>query len=210
MTGAAPAAPTPAGLTWVREEAPVWDADKRRVIGGAPDGAFVLPFRDGDSLPGEWWSVRADGDDGAVVAYGRLDIGWGGDAEILLAVDPDRQTTGVGSFVLASLEDEATARGLNYVYNTIREHEQRDLVHDWLVVRGFRGTVDGELRKRVGSDRQRPATVASSTARPGPSQHAGSSQGASGAAAYDPGAEGDRGPGHEESGGYVDVEDHQY
>ena len=30
------------------------------------------------------------------------------------------------------------SRGINYVHNTIREHPQRDLVHDWLVVRGFR------------------------------------------------------------------------
>ena len=209
MTGAAPTAPTPADLAWVREETPVWDADKRRVIGGAPDGAFVLPFRDGDSLPGEWWSVRAGADDGPVVAYGRLDVGWGGDAEVLLAVDPDRQASGVGSFVLASLEDEATARGLNYVYNTIREHEQRDLVHDWLVVRGFRGTVDGELRKRVGSDRGRPAPATSSAARPGPSQSA-SGDPASGASTPAAAAGGDRGPGHEESGGYVDVEYHQY
>jgi hypothetical protein len=28
--------------------------------------------------------------------------------------------------------------------------------------------------------------------------------------AYDPVAAGDRGPGHEESGGYVNIEDHQY
>lgn len=89
-------------LTWVREESPIWDAHKRRIVGGAPEDAFVLPFADGDPVPGEWWSVRVDaeggkGADGAVVAYGRLDISWGGDAEILLAVDPGRQGQGVGS-----------------------------------------------------------------------------------------------------------------
>ena len=52
------------GLTWVREEAPVWDADKSRVIGGAPEGAFVLGFEDGQALPGEWWAVR-DADESA-------------------------------------------------------------------------------------------------------------------------------------------------
>ncbi len=96
-------------LTWVREDDPVWDADKQRVIGGAPEGTFVLSFSDGDALPGEWWSAR-DGE-GLVVGYGRLDIGWGGDAEILLAVDPGRQQEGIGSFVLAGLEDEAGSRG---------------------------------------------------------------------------------------------------
>ena len=178
-------------LTWVREEDPVWDADKQRVIGGAPEGAFVLSFRDGDALPGEWWSARDA--DGLVVGYGRLDIGWGGDAEILLAVDPGRQQQGIGSFVLAGLEDEAGSRGLNYVYNTIRQHDGRELVHDWLVVRGFRGSIDGDLRKRVGA-RSGSARVPEPAA----------------PAAYDPVAAGDRGPGHEESGGYVDVDDHQY
>ena len=197
-------------LAWVHEPAPVWDADKCRVIGGAPDGAFVLPFRDGDTLPGEWWSAREPGATGEVVGYGRLDISWGGDAEILLAVDPDRQGSGIGSFVLAALEDEAASRGLNYVYNTIREHDRRDDVHDWLAVRGFRGSVDGDLRKRVGADRHREDPAASGDARPGPSRPAPS--GAHGGSGADRGSDrgSDRGPGHEESGGYVDVDDHRY
>ena len=41
------------------------------------------------AAPGEWWSVRDGGRDGTVLAYGRLDIGWGGDAQILLAVGAD-------------------------------------------------------------------------------------------------------------------------
>jgi GNAT superfamily N-acetyltransferase len=181
-------------LVWVRETDPVWDADKRRVIGGAPAGAFVIPFRDGDALPGEWWAARDGGPDGEVVGYGRLDIGWGGDAQILLAVDPTRQEEGIGSFVLARLEDEAAARGINYVYNTIREHEARDLVHDWLVVRGFRGAVDGDLRKRVGSAPAEP---------PGRQRRAVS--------AYDVASDpGGRAPGQEEQGGYVDVDEHRY
>ena len=148
-------------LTWVREEAPSWDADKVRVIGGAPEGAFVLPFEEGEQLPGDWWSVRdAAGD---VVGYGRL-------------------------------EQEAASRGLNYIHNRIREHEQRDLVHDWLVVRGFRGPVDGDLRKRVGAPMATSATV-----RRRPSE------------AYDvSGDPSGRAPGHEEQGGYVDVDEHRY
>ncbi len=181
-------------LTWHHEPSPTWDADKQRVIGGAPDGAFVIPFRDGDPLPGEWWSVREGDAAGRVLAYGRLDVGWGGDAQILLAVEPTRQEEGVGTFALARLEDEAAARGLNYVYNVIREHEQRDLVHDWLVVRGFRGSVDGDLRKRVGSTRAGPQRPPSTDP-----------------AAYDVAAD-PRGqaPGHEEQGGYVDVDEHRY
>jgi len=179
-------------LTWVQEVAPVWDADKVRVIGGAPEGAFVLPFDEGEQLPGDWWSVQDA--EGSVVGYGRLDTTWGGDAEILLAVATDRQETGIGSFILDRLEREAAARGINYIHNRIREHEQRDLVHDWLVVRGFRGPTDGDLRKRVG-----PPAGTSVTARRRPSE------------SYDVSADpAGRGPGHEEQGGYVNVEEHHY
>jgi GNAT superfamily N-acetyltransferase len=179
-------------LTWTREPDPRWDADKRRVIGGAPEGAFVLPFAEGDPLPGDWWRVTDA--DGTVVGYGRLDTTWGGDAEILLASDPERQSAGIGSFILDRLEDEAQARGINYVHNTIRPaHPERDLVHDWLVVRGFRGTVDGDLRKRVGSTRGLPTRQA---------PHVTAYD-----AAQDPGS---RPPGDEEAGGYVDVDDHRY
>ena len=186
-----PADETAGDLTWVREESPVWDADKARVIGGAPEGAFVLPFRDGEALPGDWWSAR-DTDD-QVVGYGRLDTTWGGDAEILLAVAPDSQERGVGSFILDRLDDEAAGRGINYVHNRIRDHEQRDLVHDWLVVRGFSGPVDGDLRKRVGQ----PYRLSSRGSRPAEVYDL----------ADDPAG---RAPGHEEQGGYVNVEDHQY
>ena len=182
-------------LTWARDDPPVWNADKQRVIGGAPAGTFVIPFRDGDPLPGEWFVAKDDDD---VVGYGRLDIGWGGDAEILLAVDPGRLEEGIGSFVLARLEDEAAARGINYVYNTIRQHEGRELVHDWLVVRGFRGGLDSDLRKRVGS---------SPTQRPEPSVRAPRQVDT----AYDVTSDaGGLAPGREEQGGYVDVDEHRY
>ena len=69
-----------------------------RVIGGAPEGAFVLPFALGDDLPGDWWRVTDE--KGTVVGYGRLDTTWGGDAEILMASDPAAQGVGVGSFLL--------------------------------------------------------------------------------------------------------------
>ncbi|WP_408899696.1 GNAT family N-acetyltransferase (plasmid) [Nocardioides sp. R1-1] len=83
------------------------------------------------------------------MGYRRLDISWGGDAEIFLAVERSAQQRGIGSFILASLEDEAARRGINYVFNVIRDHAQRVYVHDWLVVRGVRGAIDGDLRKRV-------------------------------------------------------------
>ena len=113
-----------------------------------------------------------------------------------MASDPARQGTGSGSFVLERLEDEAESRGINYVHNTIRaEHPQRDLVHDRLVVRGFRGTVDGDLRKRVGSTPR--GRVASGSRGPGVVRRGRATRAA-------------RRPGREEEGGYVNVEDHRY
>ena len=103
--------PDAAELSWSHEPNPTWDADKQRVIGSAPAGVFDVGYPDGASLPGDWWAARTP--DGAVVGYGWLDATWGGDAEILLAVDAAAQQRGVGSFVLARLEDEAAARGLN-------------------------------------------------------------------------------------------------
>src|SRR5699024_5007607 len=83
--------------------------------------------------------------------FGLLDTTWGGDAEITLAVDTECQGRGVGSFVMERLEQEARSRGINYVYNTVRDtHPQRDEVHDWLVVRGYWGNErDASLRKHV-------------------------------------------------------------
>lgn len=180
-------------LQWVREESPVWDADKQRVIGSAPEGAFVLNVQAGAPLPGDWWSVRTG--DSSIVGYGRLDTTWGGDAEVLLAVAPDQQERGVGSFILFQLEQEAAAREINYIHNRIREHESRDFVHDWLVVRGFKGSVDGDLRKRV---RIRDLPVRPVRDRPT-------------AQVYDVTEDpADRAPGREDQGGYVSVDEHQY
>lgn len=194
-------------LDWSHEPSPTWDADKQRVIGSAPPGALDLSYADGAALPGDWWSARTA--DGVVVGYGWLDATWGGDAEILLAVDASAQRQGAGSFIIGRLEDEAASRGLNYVYNTVRDtHPQRDDLHDWLAVRGYRGsTSDTTLRKRVGADSQRSPSGGSDAAKaqPAPSRSA-----TDGGTPYDPAGEGERAPGHEESGGYVDVDDHQY
>ena len=197
-------------LDWTHEPNPMWDADKQRVIGSAPPGALDLSYADGAPLPGDWWSARTA--DGVVVGYGGLDATWGGDAEILLAVDASARQQGAGSFIIGRLEQEAASRGLNYVYNTVRDsYPQRDDLHDWLAVRGYRGgTSDTTLRKRVGADSRSttggaPEVPGREGARPAPSRSA-----TGGGPAYDPAGEGERAPGHEESGGYVDVDDHQY
>src|SRR3954453_5457937 len=137
-----------AGLTWVKDDDPRWDAERERVFATVPDGAFRPEQRaPGERLSSDWWRVR-DGD--RVVGYGWLDDVWG-DAEILLAVEASARGTGAGAFALARLEEEAAARGLNYVVNVVRDtHPDRVAVTEWFVAPGFSGTDDGRLRKRVG------------------------------------------------------------
>ena len=132
---------------WSREVAARWDADKVRIIGGQPEGVFDFgsPGR-GEGLPGEWWRVSADSH---AVGFAWMDRTWDG-AEILLAVDPAHQHAGIGTFILGNLEKEAAARGLNRLYNVVREtHPKRAEVTKWLVERGFSATDDGELRRPV-------------------------------------------------------------
>lgn len=75
-----------------------------------------------------------------------------GDAEILLAVGESERGSGVGTFVLQHLDDEASARGLNYVLNVVRPtHPDRHRVAAWLEHHGFAAAEDGRLRKQVGN-----------------------------------------------------------
>ncbi len=133
-------------LTWIRETPPVWDQDKRRIIAGAPAGVFSLgAFHDNDVVPGDWWRVE---EDGRVVGYGWMDHAWG-DAEILLAVSPDLQGRGAGTFILDRLEDEAAGRGINYLYNVVPPaHPDRAGLERWLLRRGFVASQEGGLLKR--------------------------------------------------------------
>jgi N-acetylglutamate synthase-like GNAT family acetyltransferase len=206
-------------LRWVKDDDPRWDADRERVFATVGPGVFpAVAQQPGERLPSDWWRVE---DRGRVVGYGWLDDVWG-DAEILLAIEEPARGTGAGAFALARLEDEAAARGLNYVLNVVRDtHPDRDAVTAWFLAHGFTGTDDGRLRKQVG-DRTRDV-----------GQHQGGRPGTGRAeppadgrrARYDaerdrasgrprtetPAAAGaDLGPGHEESGGYVDAEQHRY
>ena len=105
-------------LRWVHENPSRWDDDKSTVIGGADAGTFDLSKYEGvDALPGEWWRVE---DDAGVVGYGWMDYTWG-EGEMLLAVHPGRRRSGVGTFILDRLEDEARTRNLRYLYNVVRD-----------------------------------------------------------------------------------------
>jgi GNAT superfamily N-acetyltransferase len=133
-------------LAWIREPLAVWDADKQRIIGATPGVFAVAASKAGAVLPGDWWRVE---DDGRIVGYGWMDYSWG-DAEILLAVEPSVQSRGVGTFVLDRLDEEAAARGLNYLYNVIpAAHPDKPGLKRWLLLRGFAGAEEGDLFKRT-------------------------------------------------------------
>src|SRR4029078_12142865 len=129
-------------LRWIRETPAHWDANKAQIVGGAQAGIFDSRYKtctEGGIVPGEGWRVE---DDGKTVGYGWLDVVWG-DAEILLAADPEAQNKGVGSFILERLEDEARFRGLTYLYNIVRPtHPHAAQLTAWLEKRGFRVSED--------------------------------------------------------------------
>lgn len=204
-------------LRWVKDDDPRWDADRERVFATVAPGVFPGVARQpGERLPSDWWRVE---DDGRVVAYGWLDDVWG-DAEILMVVDAAARGGGAGAFALARLEDEAADRGLNYVLNVVRDtHPDREAVTAWLLAHGFAATDDGRLRKQVG-DRVRDIGQ-HQAGRPGTGKaelpdeaHTAAYTIERDRAAARPRVETpagpDLGPGHEESGGYVDVEQHRF
>lgn len=134
---------------WIAESPARWDAPKAEIVGGAAPGIFGEPgHADGDLVPSEWWHVEADGE---IVGFGWMDVTWA-EAEILLAVAPAARGKGVGSFILDRLEDEARARGLQYLYNVVRPtHPDRDGVTRWLTARKFEAAHDDDrLVRRVG------------------------------------------------------------
>ncbi|MDQ1661271.1 MAG: hypothetical protein QOJ68_1251 [Blastococcus sp.] len=209
-------------LHWVKDDDPRWDTDRERVFASIEPGVFPgLTRQPGERLPSDWWRVE---DDGRVVGYGWLDDVWG-DAEILLGIEASARGEGAGAFTLARLEEEAAARGLNYVVNVVRDtHPDREAVTAWFTAQGFTGTEDGRLRKQVGGGGR--GTGQEQDGRPGAGparlpdegrreryvaerdRATAGLQAASGTGAPDGGS--DLGPGHEESGGYVDQEQHQY
>ena len=140
-------------LQWTQESPARWDANKARIVGGAPAGIFDRRYaetKEGDVIPGDWWRVESAGE---VVGYGWMDVVWG-DAEILLAAAPEHQGKGVGRYILEHLEAEAQKRGLNYVYNTIRPtHPDAERLSKWLSAHGFEGSEDGSLFRSAARSR---------------------------------------------------------
>lgn len=132
---------------WEKEDPPRWDADKQRIFGAAELASVDLTRPADDAvIADEWWRVVDD--DGAVLGYGWLDSEWG-DAQISFLVAEGARGGGIGAFVVDRLEDEARARGLNYIYNVVpAAHPGRAWMTDWLIKHGFTDT-GSDLRRRV-------------------------------------------------------------
>ena len=134
-------------LAWTKENSPRWDDDKQRVFGPGELLATGLPaLRPGEPVADEWWRVT-DGEE--VAGYGWLDTEWG-EARITFVVAPGQRGRGVGAFILERLEDEAAARGLNYIYNVVPQtHPDGAWIRNWLAVHGFHAASRGLLRRQV-------------------------------------------------------------
>ena len=132
----------------MREDSPRWDDSKQRLFGAAELASVGLTRPSpGAAVADEWWRVTDAS--GETVGYGWLDSEWG-DAEITFLVAPGRRGAGIGEFIVAHLEREAEARGLNYVYNTVPAgHPDRAWMTRWLIAHGFADAGQGELRRRV-------------------------------------------------------------
>lgn len=137
-------------FTWHRETQPRWDDDKQQLFGDAELAAVGLA-RPVPEMPmaDEWW--RLVDDRGQVVGYGWLDTEWG-DARISFLVAPQARGSGAGTFIVDRLEDEARARGVNYIYNTVpTTHPDRAWMTQWLAMHGFYPLGHGDLRRQVRS-----------------------------------------------------------
>ena len=65
-------------------------------------------------------------------------------------VAPGGRDHGVGAFILEHLEDEAAARGLNYIYNVVPDtHPDGPWIKNWLSTHGFHEASGGQLRRPV-------------------------------------------------------------
>lgn len=134
-------------MLWIREMPAHMDEHKQAVLRAAGEGVFhVARMPKLALLPGDWWRVT---EGSKVLGYGWMDTSWG-DAEILLAVDPETQKKGVGAFILDRLEMEARERGLNRLYNVIpARHPEPAKLRAWLEKRGFQQVGEGGLLQRA-------------------------------------------------------------
>lgn len=135
------------GMLWIRELPAHMDEHKLAVLRAAGEGVFHVARSPRLALlPGDWWRVT---DGQKILGYGWMDTSWG-DAEILLAVDPEAQKAGVGNFILDRLESEARERGLNRLYNVIpAKHPEPARLRAWLEKRGFKSVGEGGLLQRA-------------------------------------------------------------
>lgn len=134
-------------LYWQQEANPIWDADKARIIGATPATLFpsLRSLERGAALANQWGHVLMDG---AIVAYGWMDVTWG-EAEVLLAVDTAACRQGIGTFILDRLDEAASSAGVRYLTNVVPpSHPDPEGLTSWLVRRGFSVVGEGGILRR--------------------------------------------------------------
>jgi GNAT superfamily N-acetyltransferase len=141
-------------MTWQKESAPHWDADKQALFGPTElASAGLQAVEPNTPIADEWWRVATE--DGRVVGYGWLDSEWG-NARISFFVAPAARGSGAGEFILDRLEEEAVSRGLNYIYNIVPDtHPDQVWMTNWLSLHGFQQSHQGELRRQVAASHAR-------------------------------------------------------
>ncbi|MCA9571471.1 MAG: GNAT family N-acetyltransferase [Myxococcales bacterium] len=134
--------------TWIPEPVPAHpDTRMRAFFDRLPAGSVKLDLS-AELVPGTWWRLEEDGE---VVGYGWMDVTWG-DAQVMLAVDPEAHRGGNGRAIVEHLAHEAHEQGLGFLFNTIPAgHPDPEGVRAFLTSCGFEasGLDGGLLRLRV-------------------------------------------------------------
>lgn len=122
-------------MCWIKEEKPLWDRNKIKII-GSNIGCFVISdIQEGDKLEGKWFKLTDKY--GQIVGYGWIDI-IGGEAEISVAVDKKYKGNGYGTQIINNLYTEIKKLGFDEVIAVVREENSNaeDVIR-WVYKNGY-------------------------------------------------------------------------
>jgi GNAT superfamily N-acetyltransferase len=128
-------------MDFLKENEPIWDLGKERIIRQSPQGTFDLHTVIGGSLGQEWYKLINDG--GVTVAFGWLDIR-GDRIEVSLAVDQAYSKLGYGSLIINEMELRAKEMGFNLLAAIVKVTNPSSLrMIKWLYQKGYKVYIPG-------------------------------------------------------------------